>query len=64
MTRTLEVAEKAIRLIKEKIVLKTTQKITRIDITPTMVEDHSGYKFVGRYLTVGDKPTPRIIWSL
>lgn len=39
MTRTLEVAEKAIRLIKEKIVLKTTQKITRIDITPTMVED-------------------------
>ena len=39
MTRTLEVAERAIRLIKEKILLKTTQKITRINITPAMVED-------------------------
>ena len=39
MTRTLEVAEKTIRLVKEKIVLKTAQKITCIDITPAMVED-------------------------
>ncbi len=39
MTHTLEVAEKTIRLIKEKIVFKTTQKITCIDITPTMLED-------------------------
>ena len=39
MTRTHEVAEKAIRLIKEKIVLKTTQKITCVDITPAMAED-------------------------
>lgn len=39
MTHTLEVAEKTIRLIKEKIVFKTTQKITCIDIMPTMLED-------------------------
>ena len=39
MTRTLEMAEKTIRLIKEKIVVKTTKKIAGIDLTPAKAED-------------------------
>ena len=39
MALALEVAEKTIRLVREKIVVKTTQKIKCIDITPEMAED-------------------------